>query len=33
VPNTSYSFQVTALDADERESGPSTPATATTRLP
>jgi hypothetical protein len=33
VPNTSYAFYVTAIDADERESGPSNTITATTRLP
>jgi hypothetical protein len=33
VPNTSYAFQVTAIDVDDRESGPSNTVTVTTRLP
>jgi hypothetical protein len=33
VPNTSYAFQVTAIDVDDRESGPSNTVTAMTRLP
>ncbi len=33
LPNTTYTFQVTAIDADHRESGPSNPVTVTTRLP
>ncbi len=30
IPNTAYSFQVTAIDADRRESGPSNTVTVTT---
>ncbi len=33
LPNTAYSFQVTAIDVDHRESGPSNTITVTTRLP
>ncbi len=33
LPNTAYSFQVTAIDVDRRESGPSNTITVTTRLP
>jgi hypothetical protein len=33
APNTAYAFQVVAIDVDDRESGPSNIATATTRLP
>jgi hypothetical protein len=33
IPNTSYAFQVTAIDVDDRESGPSNTVTAMTRLP
>jgi fibronectin type 3 domain-containing protein len=33
LPNTTYAFQVAAVDADRRESGPSNTITVTTRLP